>query len=535
MSDAPATAGGDRLAPGTVPALIAMGLAIFVIANDVTAMSVALPAIEAAFDTDVSTVQWVVSAYALIFGVLIVTGGRLADMFGRRRILFIGAGTFALFSLVGGVAPSIWVLIAARALMGIGGALMWPAILGLVYAILPPSRAGLAGGLVIGIAGVGNAAGPMLGGVLTQTVGWRWILFLNVPIAAVASAVTWRTVPADAPTERAAIDHAGIASLSLGLIALLVALGQAPTIGWTSPFVLAMLGLCVTLLVLFALRERRAGDDGLVPPSVIGNGRFLSACIVIGLMSATFFASLLYLPQYLQKILGADPLAAGAGLLPLMGTFALVSFGAGALIRKVGMKAVVTVGAALLALGPLIIVAMVHPDSGFATFVPGMVVLGVGVGLFYSSVTTAGVTALDPSRSSLAGGILYMFQVAGGAIGLGLTTTIFLVGSNAGLDDEVTNIGVTLTGDEQVAVRGVLVGTDSANVLIARFSGTTASQLVELVRTAFVSGLRWALLVDGVLAVVAFVITAWKVAGPLSRFGRDADDDAAAGSSAAGA
>ena len=206
----------------------------------------------------------------------------------------------------------------------------------------------------------------------------------------------------------------------------------------------------------------------------------------------------------------------------------LVSFGAGALIRKVGMKAVVTVGAGLLALGPLIIVAMVRPDSGFATFVPGMVVLGVGVGLFYSSVTTAGVTALDPSRSSLAGGILYLFQVGGGAIGLGLTTTVFLAGSNAGLDDEVAAIGVTLTGDEQVAVRGVLVGTDSANVLVARFSGATAGQLVDLVRTAFVSGLRWALLVDGVLAVVAFLVTAWKVAGPLSRFGRDTDvpDDA---------
>ena len=130
-----------------------------------------------------------------------------------------------------------------------------------------------------------------------------------------------------------------------------------------------------------------------------------------------------------------------------------------------------------------------------------------------------------------------MFQVAGGAIGLGLTTTVFLAGSNAGLDDEVTAIGVTLTGNEQVAVRGVLVGTDSANVLVARFSGTTASQLVDLVRTAFVSGLRWALLVDGILAVIAFVITAWKVAGPLSRFGRDADDAGAddAGTTAADA
>lgn len=524
MSDT--TPADDHLAPGTVPAIIAMALAIFVIANDVTAMSVALPAIEADFDTDVSTVQWVVNAYALIFGVLIVTGGRLADMFGRRRILFVGAAVFAGFSLVGGLAPNVGVLIAARALMGIGGALMWPAILGLIYAVLPASRAALAGGLVIGTAGIGNAAGPLLGGLLTQTVGWRWILILNVPIAAVACLVTWRTVHVPSPTDRSAIDFAGIASLSLGLVALLVALGQGPDVGWTSPTVLGGIGLFVVLLAVFVWRERRAGPDGLVPPDVVANGRFLSACIAVGLMSATFFTALLYLPQHLQKILGVGPLAAGAGLLPLMATFALTSFAEGAIVRRVGMKAVVTVGAALLALGPLLLFALVRPDSGFAALVPGMVVLGLGVGLFYSSVTTAGVTALDPSRSSLAGGILYMFQVAGGAVGLGLATTVFLAGTNAGLDDETAALGVSLTDAEQTAVRGVLVGTDSANAVAGRFPGAVGAQLVEVVRAAFVSGLRWALLFVGLMAVAGLVVTVARVAGPPSRFGRDVGEDA---------
>lgn len=209
MTDAAAMttpAAPGKLGTDTWLAIVAMGLAVFVIANDVTAMSVALPAIEKEFNSDVSVVQWVVNAYALIFGVLIVTGGRLADMFGRRKVLFIGAAVFAFFSVLGGLAPNIWILIACRALMGIGGALMWPAILGLVYAILPDDRAALGGAIVIGTAGIGNAMGPMLGGALTDAFSWRWILFLNVPIAAIACLVTWRTVHVTNPSERNRID-----------------------------------------------------------------------------------------------------------------------------------------------------------------------------------------------------------------------------------------------------------------------------------------------------------------------------------------
>lgn len=179
---------------GTWLALGAMAVSVFVVANDVTALSVALPQIEQDFDSDVGTVQWVVSAYALVFGVLIVTGGRLADMLGRRRVFFIGAALFAGFSALGGVAQSdIW-LIACRALMGVGGAMMWPAVLGMTYDILPPERAALGGSLIIGSAGFGNAAGPLLGGALTDLLSWRWILFVNVPIAAFACLVTWRSV-----------------------------------------------------------------------------------------------------------------------------------------------------------------------------------------------------------------------------------------------------------------------------------------------------------------------------------------------------
>jgi EmrB/QacA subfamily drug resistance transporter len=516
MSDATgaAPATSTKLGSDTWLAIVAMALAVFVIANDVTAMSVALPAIENDFDSDVSVVQWVVNAYALVFGVLIVTGGRLADMFGRRKILFIGAAIFAFFSLLGGLAPNVELLIAARALMGIGGAMMWPAILGLVYAILPEDRAPLAGALVIGTAGIGNAMGPMLGGALTDAFSWRWILILNVPIAAIACLVTWRTVHVPNPSERNRIDYAGIATVSIGLVALLMALAQAPDEGWGSAFVIGGFVLAAVLLVSFVFIERAMRDDALVPGDVMGNGNFLSACIATLLMSATFFAALLYLPQFFQKVLDYSPVAAGAALLPLMGTFALTSFVAGRLYTKFGPKLMVTAGAIGIAIGPLLW-SRIEPNSGYGDLVPGMIIAGMGIGLFYSSVTTAGVTSLDPSKSSLAGGILYMFQVAGGAVGLGITTTVFLVGANNGLADSTRDAGVQFTAEEQEAVRGVLAGTDSAQTILEKYAGQLGDQLVELVRDAFATGLRWAFLLDGALAVCGAVVSILFVGGSL--------------------
>jgi MFS family permease len=164
-----------RLGRGTLLALGAMALGVFVIANDFTALSIAVPRIESDLDTDLTTAQWVINGYALVFGVLIVTGGRLADVVGRKRIFLIGCTIFAGFSAIGGVAPNTEVLIFCRAMMGVGGALMWPSVLGMTYAILPDEKAGLAGGLILGVAGFGNAVGPLYGGFLTEVLSWRWI------------------------------------------------------------------------------------------------------------------------------------------------------------------------------------------------------------------------------------------------------------------------------------------------------------------------------------------------------------------------
>jgi EmrB/QacA subfamily drug resistance transporter len=424
MAEATRTTGSGSLGKAEILGLAAMAVGVFVIANDFTALSVALPAIEADYGADLTTVQWVINGYAMVFGVLIVTGGRLADLFGRRRIFFIGSAIFAVFSVIGGLAPDVWVLLAARFLMGVGGAMMWPAILGMTYALLPDDKAGLAGGLIIGSAGFGNAVGPLLGGTLTDTVGWRWIFFLNLPIAIFGILVTWWVIEKDKVSggERR-MDYGGIAVLSAGLLALLLALDQGTDFGWFDARIIGLFVVAVLALTGFVLVERRAGERALVPASVIGNREFLAACMATLLMSALFFSALLYLPQFMMKRLDYSAIGAGAGLLPMMAVFAAISFIAGPLYNRLGAKIVVSAGAACLAAG-MFLLSRIAPGTPFSTLIPGMMVMGVGVGLFYSSITTAAITALDKSRSSLAGAIVYMFQIAGGSIGLGFNTAI---------------------------------------------------------------------------------------------------------------
>ncbi|HEU4943919.1 MAG TPA: MFS transporter [Solirubrobacterales bacterium] len=417
--------GSSAISRGTWLALLAMGVSVVVIANDFSAINVALPTMEEDFDTNVNTIQWVINAYALTFGVLIVTGGRLADMFGRRRAFFVGTAIFASMSALGGAAPSETWLIVSRVLMAIGGALMWPAILGMTYEILPEEKAGLAGGIIIGAAGLGNALGPLIGGVLTDLLSWRWIFFLNVPVSALAVLITYSLVKVKEPEagERR-IDYAGVAALSIGLVSLLVALDQVDDWGWGDPKTIGLLALTVVLLVAFLPIERRAGMSALVPREVIRNESFRASCLAILFMSATFFAALLYLPQFMQKHLDYTPLEAGVGMLPFLAVFALVSFVAGPLYERLGAKLLVSIGSACIAIAPFLF-SLASEGSGYTSLIAGMVVLGIGIGSFYPTATTAGVTSVDESQTSLAGGIVYMFQIAGGSIGLGLTTTVF--------------------------------------------------------------------------------------------------------------
>jgi EmrB/QacA subfamily drug resistance transporter len=445
-------------------ALFAIGIATVTIANDFSAINVALPTMEQDFHTNINTIQWVVNAYALTFGVMIVTGGRLADMFGRRNAFFLGATIFAVMSAAGGAAPTETFLIITRALMGVGGALMLPSIIGMTYALLPEEKAGLAGGIIMGAAGLGNAIGPLIGGVFTDLLTWRWIFFLNVPIAAFAIAVIWANVHLDEPEDADhSLDYKGIAAISIGLVSLLVALDQVDDWGWGDPRVIAMLVIAVVGVVGFVPIERRAGRHALIPPAIIANRDFAASCVAILCLSATFFASLLYLPQFMESQLGFSPLEAGLGMVPALGTFALVSFVAGPLYGRLGPKRLAVIGAGCMC-AAAVLFSLVDSDSGYGALVPGMLVLGIGIGSFYPTATTAGVTSVDESQASLAGGIVYMFQIAGGSIGLGLTTTVFssfnppfIDGFQAGfrLDAGIALVGLVVSA---LFVGGALLG-----------------------------------------------------------------------------
>lgn len=441
----------ERLDRGTVLALVAMCFGVFLIANDFTALSVAIPNIESDLDTSLNRAQWVINAYTVIFGVLIVTGGRLADLFGRKRAVMIGGAIFAGFSLVGGLAPSIEVLIVARALMGIGGALLWPAVLGLTYALLPDDKAGFAGGLIIGVAGLGNAFGPLLGGLLTDALSWRWVFFVNVPIAALTMLVTYRQVAESKVAGERHIDYRGIASLSAGVILLLVGLDQGTDLGFGSPTIIAMFVVSALLLVVFVFVERSAGEVALMPRSVIADRQFAGACVAVTLLSAIFFAIVLYVPQFLEKELGWSAVAAGMGMLPFMAVFAATSFTAGSLYDRWGARQVLAIGAAGITVA-IFALSFLDAAVGYPSIAPGLVIAGLGVGLFYSAVTTAAVTAVDPSQASLAGGIVYMCQIAGGSVGLGVTTAIVLSGS-----DLVAGIATAYRVDGVLGALGVAV------------------------------------------------------------------------------
>ena len=491
---------------GTGMALFAMGLGVLVIANDFTALNVALPAIEQDFDVDVGTIQWTVNAYALTFGMVLVTGGRLADMFGRRRIFFVGTALFAFFSLLGGFTQSADQLIAARVGMGIGGGLMWPAILGMTFSAVPASRAAFAGGLVLGVAGLGNALGPLLGGVLTDELSWRAIFFLNVPVAAFAVAVTWAKVhqPVD-PAARARIDYGGILTLSLGLVMLLLALDQSADWGWGDARVLGMIAVALVSFVAFAMIEPRMGEGALVPASVMRNRGFVAACLTILFLSAVFFSALLYVPQLIEKVLGRTALEAGVGMLPMLGTFGVVAFLSERLTKRVGPRRVILAGTTLLAAGPLLLSSF-DADSSYAKLVPGLLATGVGAGLFYPTVTTVAVGALDESQSSLAGGIAYMFQVAGGAVGLGLCTALFTIRSEDVLAGDASRAGLAMSDQQVSVIHGVLAGTDSGEAAFADFSGPVADRVLRVTEESFVSGAQFSFRVVGGIALVGLVV-----------------------------
>ncbi len=484
---------------------IAMGIGVGVIAVDIASINVALPAIEKNFSTTVDTVQWVVNGYALSFGVLMVTCGRLADTFGRKETFLLGLVIFGLASLIGGLSDAASVLIGARVVQGVGAALLWPSMIGIIYSSVSDDQKGFAVGLILGAAGVGNAVGPLVGGVLTEFASWRWVLFVNVPLCVIAGILTYLEV-AKQPVEKGTkyVDSLGILTVSISLVSLMYALNMSTTWGWTSYKTISLLVLFAVVMLLFIRIERRT-EDALIPGDVMSNLPFMLKATTMFTVIPALFGLLLYMPQYFEKFFGYSPLLSGASLVPMLLTFAIAAPISGKIYNRLGLRYSIFTGMALTLIGTVIIVILGF-GGGYYCFLPGLVISGIGFGFAVPSITTAAVGSVRVSRASLAGGIVYMFQLVGGALGLAVVTTIFTDVARSDVARRISSHGLQLSEKHQADILNFILGSGSKQTLITDFGSSQLNELMPHIQHAYVTGLKYGLGFAAVIVCLGAVI-----------------------------
>ena len=491
---------------------IAMGIGILVVAVDIAAINVAIPAIEKDFKTTIGVIEWVVNGYVLVFGVLMVTCGRLADMFGRKKIFLLGILVFGIASLAGSLAVNPQMLIAARIVQGLGGALLWPSVIGIVYSSVSEDKKGIAVGLILGVAGVGNAAGPLIGGVITELLSWRLVLFVNVPLSIAAGLITYLFV--DEQVEEGGeknVDYWGIFTISVSLIALLYATNQFPNWGLESYKTISLLIVFLVFLIIFIPIERK-NKEALIPPDVMKNVQFMINATVMFTLVGPFFAMLLFIPQYYEKFKGYSPLEAGAALVPMMFTFAVVAPISGSIFNRLGPKLSIFIGTSLTCLGTIGVSLYGFGDSYYDSL-PALVVAGVGLGFAVPSITTAAVGVVKESRASLAGGIIYMFQLVGGALGLAIITTIFTDAARNDIYSSLSEVGISLSEAHKSDLLGFVLGSSGKEKLISDFGQGKFDELLPHIHHAYATGIKMGLLFGALLAAVGALLTLLFVRG----------------------
>ena len=437
---------------------IALGLlcmAQFVVVLDAAIVNVALPSIGDALSFSQDNLSWVVNAYVLTFGGFLLLGGRLADLLGRRRVFMFGLVLFALASLAGGFATSEGWLIGARAVQGLGAAILSPAALSIVTTTF---RDGAERNKALGawgaVAGSGGAAGVLLGGVLTEYLGWEWVLWVNVPIG-IAAAIVAPMLIAESRSESMtrSFDLAGAISVTAGLSVLVYALVDATDAGWGSTQTIVLLAVAVALMAAFVAIERRS-DAPLVPFSIF-RLRTLTGANVVGILTgASLFSMFFFISLYMQQVLGYSAIKAGLSYLPLALTIILTAAVASQLVTRVGFKPVLATGMALIAAG-LVWFGQVSVGGGFATDVLGPSLLAAaGLGLAFVPQTIAAVSGVGESEAGLASGLITTSQQIGGALGLAVLATI----ANTRTDDVLASAG----GDPSALPNALTEGFQSA-------------------------------------------------------------------------
>jgi EmrB/QacA subfamily drug resistance transporter len=447
----------------------AVAFGLFMIMLDNTVVNVALPSIERDLHVSISSLEWVVTAYALTFAALLITGGKLGDLFGRKRIFVVGIAIFTLASLACGLAPSSGILIGARAVQGVGAALMNPASLSIITATFPPRERGQAIGIWAGVSAMALAIGPLVGGLIVDNINWNWIFFINVPVGVAGILVSQLVIRESRDTSHEqSVDLPGLALSSAGLFALTYALIEGNKHGWTSPEILGLFAAAVVLLVAFVLVEHFQRLP-MLDLSLFKIGSFTGANLVAMLVSLGMFGVFFFVSLYIQNILGWTPTQAGASFLPMTLLIILVAPVAGRTSDRIGSRWLMGVGMTLVGVS-LLLYQRVGLHSTFWTLLPAMLLGGVGMAMTMSPMTAAAMGSVPVDKAGVGSGVLNSFRQVGGSLGIALMGAIL-------------SSYLTVSPRSPEGAQQFVDGLHAALLVAAVITFTAAAVAVALVRT----------------------------------------------------
>jgi EmrB/QacA subfamily drug resistance transporter len=479
-----------------------MCFALFMIMLDNTVVNVALPSIQSDLDASLSALEWTINAYTLVFAVLLVTGGRLGDIFGRRRAFLFGVIVFALSSATAGLAPNEGWLVASRAAQGIGAAFMLPATLSIITNAFPAHERGKAIGTWAGVSALALAFGPVVGGFLTEEVSWRAIFFLNLPVAALAVFVTlFATHESRDPNVPRTVDYAGVATLTIGIGALVLALVEGNGWGWGSPRIVGLLAASIAGLVSFVIVERRVRFP-MVEFSFLRSRTFVGTNGIAFVVSFAMLAMFFFMALYMQNILGYSPLQAGVRFLPSTLVIIVIAPIAGRLTDRIGPRVPIAVGLTLVAVA-LYLQSRITVDTTYSYLLPIFAVMGLGIGLTMSPMSTAAMNAVDVTKAGLASGILSMSRMVGGTFGVAAVGALFQHISDNRLESRLGDLPLS---SQQQAWFTDNLGSGDMSSHLAQLEPTTAREVSDVLRDAFVHSLSASLKLSTAVAATGVVI-----------------------------
>ena len=412
----------------------AMCFALFMMMLDNTVVNVALPSIQEDLGASLSSLEWAVNAYTLSFGVLLVTGGRLGDIFGRRRMFLLGVTIFALSSATAGLAQDTAMLIVSRVVQGVGGALMMPATLSIVTNAFEPHERGKAIGTWAGVSALALAIGPVVGGLLTEHVSWRAIFYLNIPVAVGAIAATLFAVreSRDESVGRE-IDYLGVGALTVGLTALVLALIQSNAWGWGSVAIIGLLVLSVVSLAAFVVIERRVPAPVVELP-LFASRNFVGTNLVALIVTFAMLAQFFFVTLYIQDVLGYSPVETGLRFLPATLMIVLIAPLAGRLTDRIGPRWLIGAGLTIVSIS-LFWLTTIDTATTYGDIWPSFVLMGIGMALVMSPMSTAAMNAVAVEKAGVASGILSMNRMVGGTLGIAVIGAVFAAQAPAGVED----------------------------------------------------------------------------------------------------